>query len=189
MIRLAQDRGLTVYSRVAAPEAVSVQDALEAGAYGVIIPQLRDLGHAREVAAFAKYPPLGSRAIGRSGRPSDLTDGEDRRTRCFPMIETAGALEDASRIAALDTVDGLFLGPSDLSISMGRGPYQATEEDARDARRVADAAARAGKEWAAPVASAALFRLAREHGAAFVAVSDDLSALRTGLEQGLAIAR
>ena len=72
---------------------------------------------------------------------------------------------------------------------MGRGPYQATEEDARDARRVADAAARAGKEWAAPVASAALFRLAREHGAAFVAVSDDLSALRTGLEQGLAIAR
>lgn len=108
LIRLAQDRGLTVYSRVAAPEAVSVQDALEAGAYGVIIPQLRDLGHAREVAAFAKYPPLGSRAIGRSGRPSDLTDGEDRRTRYFPMIETAGALEDASRIAALDTVMACF---------------------------------------------------------------------------------
>ena len=47
LIKLAQERGLIVYSRVAAPKAVAIQDALEAGAYGVIIPQLRGLRHAR----------------------------------------------------------------------------------------------------------------------------------------------
>ena len=42
-------------------------------------------------------------------------------TRCYAMIETPSALDDAERIAALPTVDGLFIGPSDLSLTRGPG--------------------------------------------------------------------
>src|SRR5262249_36440382 len=52
--------GLTVYSRVAAADRVAIQHALDAGADGVVLPQITDLAHARAATAFAKYPPLGS---------------------------------------------------------------------------------------------------------------------------------
>ena len=123
--------GLRVYSRVAAPERVPVQKALDSGADGVILPQIAGASHARSAAAFAKYPPLGSRGIGFS-RTMDygvveagFTDGENGRTRCFVMIETPGALADCQEIAALATVDGLFVGPGDLSLTRGRGLYRA----------------------------------------------------------------
>ena len=49
------------------------------------------------------------------------------------MIETAGALRDVEEILALPAVDGLFMGPYDLSLSRGRGPYTANEGDEIDA--------------------------------------------------------
>lgn len=187
--------GLTVYSRVAAAERVAIQHALDAGVDGVILPQIADLAHARAATALAKYPPLGSRGVGYSrtmsygGVAPDFFAQENRRTLCLPMIETPGALADAAAIAALDTVDGLFVGPSDLSMTRGRGAFRATEKDLADLATIADAAATAGKNWALPAPGTTVFDFARRHGAALVTVGDDLTALRTGFIQGLAVAK
>jgi 2-dehydro-3-deoxyglucarate aldolase/4-hydroxy-2-oxoheptanedioate aldolase len=158
----------------------------------VILPQIHDLEHAREVTAFAKYPPLGSRGMGYSrtmdygATPPRFIKAENQRTRCYAMIETTGALADVDAIAALDTVDGLFIGPSDLSLARGRGTFRATPEDAADARRVAAAAAAARKLWAMPAPGRKLLKFAAIHGAEFVTVSDDLTALRLGFAKSLA---
>ncbi len=195
LIPFCQRLGLTVYSRVAAAERVPIQHALDSGADGVILPQIHDAQHAREVTAFAKYPPLGTRGMGYSrtmeygATPHGFAEAENRRARCYAMIETARALDEVDIIASLETVDGLFIGPSDLSLARGRGTYRATLGDAVDARRVAAAAAAARKPWAMPAPDRKLFKFAAKHGAEFVSVSDDLTALRRGFASSLVEAK
>ena len=194
LVSYAKRLGLTVYSRVAAAARVPIQQALDFGADGVIVPQITDLEHARAVAAFAKYPPVGSRGIGFSrtmdygGVDDAFLDAENRRTRCFLMIETPGALCDAEQIAALDTVDGLFVGPSDLAATRGRGLPKESNEDEADARKAAEAAVGRKKRWGIPAGTPKAFAFARDLGADFVTINDDLSALRAGLEQALSLA-
>jgi len=186
--------GLTTFSRVATAERVDIQHALDSGVDGVILPQIADLARAKEATALAKYPPLGSRGVGYSramgygGTGPGFFEAENRRTLCYAMIETPGALADVEAIARLDTVDGLFIGPSDLSMTRGRGPFKATAKDLTDFVKVASVAAACRKAWAIPAPGAKVSDFARRHGAALVTVSDDLSALRLGFTQGLAVA-
>lgn len=185
--------GLVVLWRVATADRVAIQHALDCGADGVILPQIADAAHAREATAFAKYPPLGSRGVGWSrtmsygDTPTGFFDAENKRTICWPMIETPGALADVAAIAALDTVDGVFIGPADLSMRRGRGPYAESAADFADMTRIAKAAQAAGKGWALPAPSPKAYAFAVENGACFVTVSDDLTALRQGLAQGLRV--
>ncbi|MBA3519605.1 MAG: 2,4-dihydroxyhept-2-ene-1,7-dioic acid aldolase [Rhizobiales bacterium] len=186
---------LVCYVRVAAPDRMLIQQALDFGADGVMLPQIVDAGHAVEVAAYAKYPPLGSRGVGysRTMRYGWVEDGffeaENRRTLCCLMIETPGALRDVDTIVNLDTVDGLFIGPSDLSMTRGRGPFRFSAGDAEDFRTVAAAASRAGKPLGLPTPSRPGYDLAVELKADYVTISDDLSALQAGFKQALNMAR
>lgn len=192
---LGKSLGLEVHARVAKADRVDVQYALDFGADAVILPQIRDLAHAREVCEFGKYPPLGSRGIGWSrtmgyaGVSETFFDGENRRTALYPMVETPGALRDVAEIARLATVDGIFIGPSDLSMTRGRGPYRAQPADFKDMESVVAAVHAAGKKWAMPAPGALAFEFAKARGADFVTTCDDLTALRSGLEQGLLVAK
>lgn len=190
--------GLTCYVRVAASDRIRIQQALDYGADGVMLPQILDLAHAEEVCAYAKYPPIGSRGIGYSramsyGAYDNIDDAffgsENRRTVCHPMIETAGALRDVEAIAKLPTVDGLFIGPSDLSMARGRGAFKFSTADEADFRTVAAAARKHRKVLGLPAPNAKAYGLAVAEGAGYVTVSDDLTALRVGLAKGLEMAR
>lgn len=190
-ITISKAFGMTVYTRVDSAERVPIQHALDFGSDGVILPQISGLEHARAAAAFAKFPPLGSRGFG-GGKtfnyvpaPHQFVEAENRRTKCWIMIETVQALEEVEEIAALDTVDGLFIGPNDLSLARGRGEYRADGRDHDDIRRVAEAAMANDKPWAMPIMSAADRDLALSLGIAFMATTDDLTALRDGLAAGL----
>src|SRR5260370_16322744 len=110
------------------------------------------------------------------GVPADFFQAENRRTVCLAMIETPGALADVGAIAGLNTVDGLFIGPSDLSMTRGRGPFRATEKDFADFARIPAPAIKSNKIWAIPAPGRAVFDFSRRHHAAFVTVCDDLSA-------------
>jgi len=186
--------GLSVYSRVAAADRVPIQHALDSGVDGVILPQITGLAHAKAASAFAKYPPLGTRGVGFSrttrygATPPGFFDAENRRSLCLPMIETPGALADVEAIASLATVDGVFVGPSDLSMTRGRGAFAATEGDLADLATIARAAQNTGKIWGLPAPEPKLFEFVVNHGAALITVSDDLSALGFGLAQGLSVA-
>lgn len=196
-VALCRAIGLRCIVRVAAAQRLLIQQALDYGADGVLLPQIEDIEHAREVCAYAKYPPLGTRGIGYSRTmkygaatiDDDFFALENRRTACHPMIETAGALRDVEAIASLATVDGLFVGPSDLSMSRGRGSFRFTGDDQADFLAVASVAYNHGKAFGLPAPSPGVFAFAADQGASYVTVCDDITAIRAGLEKGLEVAR
>jgi 2-keto-3-deoxy-L-rhamnonate aldolase RhmA len=198
IVALSRAVGLRCIVRVAAPSRILIQQALDYGAAGVMLPQLADLEHAAEACAYAKFPPIGTRGAGYSritkyGAYTNVDDAffdaQNRETRCYAMIETAGAFRDREAIAALPVVDGFFVGPSDLSMARKRGSFKFSQGDIEDFTAVALAAKKAGKTFGLPSPGAKSFALAVELGASFVTVCDDITALRVGLESGLKIAQ
>jgi 4-hydroxy-2-oxoheptanedioate aldolase len=183
--------GLEVIAKVLGPERGPIQQALDFGADAVVIPHIEGLEHARKITAFAKFPPLGDRSFA-GGRPASYQGfddpwvaRQDGGTRCYPMIEDAGAFAEMTAILALPTVDGLFVGPSDLSLRRDRGAYQRTPGDFADIASIADAAGKAKKPWIFPAWNSSEKQLAVDHGAAQIVLTMEHSALMFGLQSSL----
>jgi 4-hydroxy-2-oxoheptanedioate aldolase len=98
--------------RTRSPLFADVGRPLDLGACGVIVPSVRDADHAKEVVAATRYAPAGGRSIGR------LSGGADQPLVVL-MVETATALDDLDAILAVQGVDGIYVGPGDLSLSVG----------------------------------------------------------------------
>ncbi|MDY0883589.1 HpcH/HpaI aldolase/citrate lyase family protein [Dongia soli] len=185
LLPFCQAIGLKAYVRLAEATRSNIQNALDIGADAIILPQLRDTEHAREVTEYAKFAPLGSRGVGYSrtqryqGADNAFLAAENQRL-CYAMIETERALMEASAIARLPCVDGLFMGPADLSVARRRGAFGGTEADITDLVAIATAAREAGKHWGVPVANPSLRKAALPFRPAFVTLGDDLSALSAG---------
>lgn len=148
--------GLEVLSKVLVPERGAIQQVLDFGSDGVIIPHIESLEHAKAVTAYAKFPPIGSRSLagGRtmnySGYDNDWVEAQNRDIKVIPMVEDPGALRDIEEIAALPSVDAIFIGHGDLSLMSGRGALADTEEDIADWSRVVAAAKANDKPWVLP---------------------------------------
>lgn len=183
--------GFEVFAKVLGPDAPAIQQALDFGADGVVIPHIGNVEHARVVTGFAKYPPLGARsyAAGRIvtyGAPSeDFFSATNARIACFPMFESTEALADVEAIAALPTVDGLFVGPTDLALSCGRPRYTFDHDDQADIAKIAAAAAKAGKPWIMPAWTAAERSFSREHSADWMVTLSDHGVSRGGFASAL----
>ena len=186
LLPFCQSIGLRAYVRVAEATRPNIQQALDIGADAIVLPQLHNVAHAREVTEYAKFAPRGTRGVGYSrtqryqGADDDFCRMENEQRHCYAMIETAEAFADAPAIAALQSVDGLFMGPADLSIARGRGAFRATDADLADLRHIATAAIREGKHWAVPAANPRLREAALALSPTFVTLGDDLSALSMG---------
>jgi 4-hydroxy-2-oxoheptanedioate aldolase len=98
--------------RTRSPFFADVGRPLDLGARGVIVPNVRDAAHAREVVAACRYAPAGGRSIGR------LSGGADQPL-VVVMVEAASALDDLDAILAVEGLDGVYVGPGDLSLSLG----------------------------------------------------------------------
>jgi 4-hydroxy-2-oxoheptanedioate aldolase len=105
-----------------------IGQALDFGSTVVIAPMINTVEHAKALVKAAKYPPLGQRSWGgyamvqASGKsPADYLKEANRDTLVFAMIETQEALDIVEDIAAVPGLDGLFVGPSDLSIALSKG--------------------------------------------------------------------
>jgi 4-hydroxy-2-oxoheptanedioate aldolase len=185
-IPAAKAIGLEVIAKVLGPERGPIQQALDFGADVVAIPHVESAAHAAIVTAFAKFPPRGDRSFagGRTAAYGGFTDdwvaAQDKQTRCYPMIEDAGAIEEIDAILALDTVDGVFVGPSDLSLRRNRGAYSRTDGDFADLARIASAARSAAKPWLLPAWSPEEKQFAIEHGADQIAAVMEHGALLAG---------
>jgi 4-hydroxy-2-oxoheptanedioate aldolase len=115
--------GAAPFARVPWNDPASVMRVLDLGARGVICPMVSS---AEEAAAFVRacrYPPLGMRSYGpvRSvfGTGREQTEQANAAVMAFAQIETAEGLEDVERIAATPGLDGLYVGPADLSLNLG----------------------------------------------------------------------
>jgi 2-dehydro-3-deoxyglucarate aldolase/4-hydroxy-2-oxoheptanedioate aldolase len=147
--RAARGCGLDSFVRLAATDYATVMRALEAGAGGVMAAMVRSARQAEEVMTWAKFHPRGLRGVngtgvdGRYGTvpAADYFRRANADTVVAVQIEHADAVEDVERIAAVPDLDFLFVGPADLSQSLGlpgewEHPrvWQAIERVARAAR-------------------------------------------------------
>jgi 4-hydroxy-2-oxoheptanedioate aldolase len=108
--------------RVEANHPTPIGRALDLGAAGVIVPLINSAADAATAVAASRYPPLGGRSYG--PLRSDLRVGPapaeaNATVLVLAMIETAAGLADAEAIAATPGLDGIYVGPADLSIGIG----------------------------------------------------------------------
>ena len=126
---------------------------LDMGADGLLAPMVKDSADAARLVGFGKYPPVGNRGLSINRAHSRYSPGDldaylakaNRRVRIYAQIELLCALEDAENIAAVDGIDGLFVGPTDLSMALGVFNKLDSPVLLDACRRVAEAAAKAGK--------------------------------------------
>ena len=103
-----------------------IQRALDLGAYGIIVPQVDTKAQAEAVAASVRYAPAGARSWGPvrgsiyGGADYFSKSAEELLT--LPMLESAQALRNAREIIAVPGIDGCFVGPADLNITLGFSP-------------------------------------------------------------------
>ena len=124
-----------------------IRQTLDMGAAGVIVPLVRSADQAKRIVNAAKYPPLGERGIAAArvqaygGVKADFVACANRETAIIVMVEERDGLESVERIAATEGLDGIFVGPGDLSLSLGCFG-EPMHERMRDAYRRIAAAAR-----------------------------------------------
>ena len=148
LVRAAELSGICPLARVREISRPAVLKLLDVGVQGLIVPNVKTLEQVQELVNYAKYYPIGQRGFCPSRKDGWGFDGlgsvpETMRhfngeTLLFPQCETAEALDIIEDICAVDGVDGIFVGPFDLSISMGMpGQFDAPEFQAAITRIVA----------------------------------------------------
>lgn len=130
-VRAAETVGLCPLARVRENSRPAVLKLLDIGVQGLIVPNLHTVAEVKELIGYAKYAPIGQRGFcpsRKDGWGFDAIAQADvaaqmaawnSQTLLIPQCETVGALEAIEEIVALEGVDGIFIGPFDLSISMG----------------------------------------------------------------------
>lgn len=174
--------------RPACNDTVLFKRLLDVGVQTFLVPMVQDADEARRAVAATRYPPAGVRGVSvghranRYGRVKSYFERANEEICIHVQLETRGALRNLEAIAAVDGVDGLFIGPSDLAADLGHlGDYGHPEVRAA----IEDAVARIRKAGKAAGILAPIEADARhwlERGATFVAVGSDLGLLARGSE-------
>lgn len=166
-----------------------IKQVLDIGVQTLLVPMVESADQARELVRAITYPPHGVRGVGsalarasRWNSVPDYLDKADEEMCLLVQIENTVGLANLDEIASVDGVDGVFIGPADLSAAMGhRGnpghpDVQAAIEDAIARVR------KAGKAVGILSADETLARRYLELGATFVAVGVDTTVLMRGLQ-------
>jgi len=132
--------------RVPWNEPVFVQWVLDAGAYGVIIPLVNTLEEANKAGGACRYPPDGYRSVGpnraRLYGGADYIQKTNEETICLVMVEDINTVARVEELAEASGIDGFYIGPADLALSMGleSTAFRESAEHAEACQRVLDVA-------------------------------------------------
>ena len=193
MIQAIELSGGTPVVRVPWNEPGIIGKSLDAGAYGVIVPMVNSRDEAEAVVRSARYVPDGSRSWGpvvAGMRHSDNRGWAGEHVAVIPMIETGDAIANLDEILSVLGVDAIYVGPADLSLSLGLPP--GNNDDTASFREALDAiVAGCRRHGVVPGihATGALTARRLEQGFAMVTVTSDAVALRLGLISEMKIAR
>lgn len=191
---LAQLQAVAAYPvtpvvRVPIGDVVTIKQVLDLGAQNLLVPMVSSRADAEAAVAAVRYPPRGNRGVGsalarsaRWNRVNDYLRDADEHVSLFVQIETAAGVEAAAEIAAVDGVDGVFVGPSDLAASMGVLGQQTHPDVVAAVHRAFDAVRAAGKPVGVNAFDAAAADAYLGAGASFILVGADVALLARGSE-------
>jgi 2-dehydro-3-deoxyglucarate aldolase/4-hydroxy-2-oxoheptanedioate aldolase len=189
-LRGARAAGLETFVRLAPTDYATVMRALEAGAGGVMAAQVRGARQAEEVVRWAKFAPRGERGFNSSGYDGgfgtlpfqEYMRQANAETFVAIQIEHAGAAAEADAIAALADVDLLFIGPADLSQSLGVPGEWEHDRVWEAIGKVAEGCRRHGKAWGILPPNPAYARRCVELGCRVLSLGLDVWVAHKGLQ-------
>ncbi len=193
MIQAIELAGGTPIVRVPWNEPGIIGKTLDAGAHGVIVPMVNTRSEAETVVRSARYAPDGSRSWGpvmAGMRHADNRGWAAEHITIIPMIETAEAIGNLDEILAVPGIDAIYVGPADLSISLGLEPYGNDGNPVFDGA-LATIVAGCDRHGVVPGihATGPLTPRRREQGFRMITVTSDALAMRAGYASELAAAR
>jgi 4-hydroxy-2-oxoheptanedioate aldolase len=174
----------TPMARTSSHDPAIIGKLLDAGAYGIICPEVGSADEAAAFVAACRYPPVGHRSFGPSrgllyGGP-DYLEHADTEILTWAMIESAEALQSLDAILAVPGLDGVYVGPNDLALSLGekagQSPVPATVRAALEI--IVLAAHSAGRLAGAFCADGPSGRELVELGYDFVTPGNDVAQMR-----------
>ena len=176
--------------RVPVGDDATASRVLDMGAEAIIAPMINSVAEARALAAATKYPPMGERSWGPLramtlegiDQPLQYLESANRTSFTFAMIETVRALDALDDILAVDGIDGVFVGPFDLSVSLSAGRQVAPGDISVDApiKHIALRAAAVGKVAGIYAPTPERARSFRASGYRFIAIAGDQTYLTFG---------
>lgn len=182
--------------RLAVDDFALASRCLDFGAEAVIAPMINSGDDARRLVAATKYPPLGERSWGPTramtlfgiSDPATQLATANRSTLAIAMIETRSAMEALDDILDVDGLDGVFVGPSDLSVTLTGGQRLAPNDPIVDAplRDIAARARDAGKIAGAFAGNGERVRFCRDAGYRLIALANEQVYLARGISAMLA---
>lgn len=118
--------------RPAANDPAQIMRLLDAGAYGVICPMISSPEAAAQLVAACRYPPQGARSFGPARGVlyggADYLERANEEILVLAMIETSEGLDKLDAILATPGLDGIYVGPNDLALALGRAPAAESED-------------------------------------------------------------
>lgn len=177
--------------RVPWNDPVHLQYVLDAGAYGVIVPLVNTPEEAARAAGACRYPPVGFRSYGPNRvdyyAGADYFEHANDEVICLVMIEHIAAVDRLDEIARVPGIDGFFIGPGDLALSMGLAPGAGASDAGYQAAvaRVRDVALANGLVAGIAPGGPADARLRVDEGFAFCPFGSDWGYLAEGAEAAL----
>lgn len=125
LIALIQAKGMKALVRVSKNEEVIIKRVLDAGADGIIVPTVKTAEEALQAVEFVKYPPVGKRGVGLNRAQNygigfaEYKNWLSNEVVIIAQIEHILSVHNIESILAVDGIDGIIVGPYDLSASMG----------------------------------------------------------------------
>ncbi|KAL4878155.1 Pyruvate/Phosphoenolpyruvate kinase-like domain-containing protein [Aspergillus karnatakaensis] len=186
--------GASPLVRVPWGEEWLIKRALDAGAHGIVTPMCHTAEDAAKIVSYTKYPPQGSRGYGPMFAlhsfpdvPAAQYDAEaDKSTVVFVQIESRSGVENVEKIVAVEGLDGVLIGPFDLSKQMGVQRGGKEHEDA--IKRILKATHDAGKKAAIFSSDGVDAQKRVEQGFDLVSITTDVAVLGSGFLRELGVA-
>jgi 4-hydroxy-2-oxoheptanedioate aldolase len=174
--------------RVPWNDMITIKRVLDIGVRSILIPQVTTVEEAKAAVSYARFPTKGVRGVAgttratRFGRVKNYFASADAEVCILLQLESDEALKNLEAIAAIDGVDGVFIGPADLHASLGRLGEIANEEVLPVIDDAIRRIVKAGKAPGILTANDDLIRRWLKLGATFVAVGADVGILARGSE-------
>jgi len=195
MLPAISNADTTPIVRVPWNEPYEIMKALDAGAFGVIVPMVNNREEAERAADACRYPPRGHRSFGPIraalyGGQGYAAEANDQ-IACLAMIETEDGIANLDEILSTPGIDGAYIGPSDLALALGMPPKGDNDDPkhAATVRQIFDACRRHGVAAGIHTSSLAYTQRYLEMGFNLVTLGTDVGWMIAGAARELAAAR
>jgi 2-dehydro-3-deoxyglucarate aldolase/4-hydroxy-2-oxoheptanedioate aldolase len=198
LVLAAKGTNFTVLVRPPGSDYISIARALDNGAQGLMVPRVESPEEVQQIISACKYPPTGNRGYGPGGIITDFQGGASQaekmdainaETLLILQIEKGAAIDQIEEMVAPSAVDGVIIGPADLSISLGiPGDFQNPEIVSAIGRVVAACQAR-GIPSGIHVRDLNLLRQWQEHGMTLLMYATPFDFVQAEAKHAVAVLR